>query len=251
MGKIMHVVYRDVNNKISDIWWDGSVWDCWNLSDRLQAKNPPAADGNPYILQYGDSMHVMYRDVNDQISDIWWDGSSWAYPHKNLSELVKTLPAAKGDPCIVQYGDSMHVMYRDVNDQISDFWWDNANLRWAYPHKNLSDLVKTMPAAYGNPCIINSTTIHVVYRDINGKLSDIWWDNPNGVWKQQNLSDLVDGAPTADKDPCMGLYFSGMLPADLHVLYHDYNSQITDLVWKQLSGWTYQTLDPLLDHISP
>lgn len=296
----LHIVYRDVNNQIADISWNGSCWQYENLSE-LAVGGPPAANGDPCIAQYFENfLHIVYKDVNNQIGDINWNGSGWKYQNLNTLDAVVAAnggpaPAANGDPRIAQnFEKSLHIVYRDVNNQFSDISWDIPTQAWKY--KNLStepEVIFNAPAINGNPCIVPYSTnqlcivyrdggdwisnivcttstwgyenlsnvptvtppnalgnpcmlayldsFHIVYRDVNNQISDIYYTNDSFI-QYENLSVIaLDGPPpAANGDPCI-LQYLGNYP---QIVYRDVNNQIANIYWDG-SFWRYRNLNKL------
>lgn len=239
----LHVLYRDANNHISDfsgVMGEPGIYTDLNTSVRAGQPTPPPAQGTPCAGLYGPSwnaqMHVFYRDVHNHISDIW--GGAWFY--QDLNSVVNNGPApdARSDPFSVTLSsaDQIHVLYRDAHDHISDL----SNIMGsAWVHTDLNASVQagqaTPPPAQGAPCaVVFGSQIHVLYRDVNNHISDIW----GGAWFYQDLNAVVPNAPAAKSDP-----FCFAVADRLIVTYLDVNDHIALLNYS--GGWRYTDLTTL------
>lgn len=260
---VLHNLYRDINNQISEMSFDGTNWNYGNFSKKLSSPVPPLSNGDPYAMVFNNngnkSRHFLYRDVNNEISDIWFyePNSQWAY--QNLHTLVSASnpPLANGNPCSVQFNVTLqnstviymqHNVFLDENDLISDIWFSGKTNKWYY--QNLNTLVSSYnsPFAKGNPfAIIYNGQHHNLYRDKNDAISDIWYDPVKTKWSYQNLNTLVSASnpPLAKGNPFSVIYADGQ-----HNLYLDANGKISD-IWYNGISWLYQNLHNLVASSNP
>ncbi len=248
-GLQIHNVYRDVNNQLSDIYYDKlSTWHYQNLNALVNGA--PAAKGDPFVLVYlEEEQHNLYRDANNQVSDIWYSLKTGLWKYQNLNTLVNGAPAAQGNPfAFVYYNPAgqpelRHNIYRDTNNHISDIFYSLKTGLWQY--QDLNTLVSGAPPAQGDPSIIgyfNGLEQHCFYRDANNHISDIFYNYYSG-WRYSNLHELLKEAPLAKTDPYIVIFYHGF---ELHCIYTDVNNQISDMYYVVNIGWRYQNISQLV-----
>jgi hypothetical protein len=152
----------------------------WNVNDLTAATNAQPAAGNPngyaFTANGVSGMHVVYRGVDDDIHELYWQNGDW-----NVNDLTAATnaPAAAGDPngyVFTANGVSgMHVVYRGADNDIHELYWLNGD--W-----NVNDLTAATnaPAAAGDPNGYMFTAngvsgMHVVYPSANGHINKFWW----------------------------------------------------------------------------
>lgn len=166
---------------------DSPSWEIW--CGPSAASGAPAAVGKPATLYYGDQKQIFYRDANgsiqhvQQYSDGRWNHDIWGGPNS-----VSGSAQAKGDPTVFQWGDEIHLYYRDVNDNLVQIWWDgtwkpdnylNTDI-WAGPNG-----ITDGPALASDPMGVSFDIVHrhdnpdlqqtVYYRDVLGNLQRVWY----------------------------------------------------------------------------
>jgi hypothetical protein len=142
-----------------------------------KATAAPLAAGNPagYMSNFQGTQHVVYRDVNGHIQELLWNGS-W-----NINDITKTTncPLAAFGPNLNGYAYEVqgteYVFYQDVNDQIQQLCW---NGNWS--NTNLSQTTDApMAGIPGGPSgymFAAQDTQHVIYRDIDSHIQELWWE---------------------------------------------------------------------------
>ncbi len=165
-----HTLYRDENKTISDILYAGS-WQYQNL--HTSAPGAPLAQGDPFSLVNYTQHHTLYRDVDKNISDIWYDHNTGKWRQVTLQTQVTGAALAAGDPFSLIYNSDQHNLYRDVDNKISDIYYDGS--KW-HP-QNLHKERPEAPVAQGNPfSMVYNSEFHTLYWDVNNNLSDIYYD---------------------------------------------------------------------------
>jgi hypothetical protein len=212
-----HVVYRDGNGHIQELWWNGQ----WHNNDLTAAAKAPQAASNPigYVFDAQGTQHVVYRDGNGHIQELWWDGQ-W---HNNDLTAAAKAPQATGNPTAYMFGDqdTQHVMYRDGNGHIQELWW---NGQW---HNNDLTAAAKAPQAASDPSAYAyeiQGTQHVMYRDGNGHIQELWW---NGQWHNNDLT-AATNAPQVAGDPSAYTFDA---QDTQHVMCRDGNGHIQELWW--------------------
>jgi phosphatidylserine decarboxylase len=188
----------------------GTGVDVTNIGAQIgvwESADPLLSQGSPFGVVYNKQLHNLFFDVNGNISDVWNDGLKQKY--QNLNELVSSIP--------------------------------NLNVPG-------SSTAAPAPSAQGNPfSIVYKKQLHNLYWDVNGNISDIWYDVKNKKtdiewyegknWYYQNLNSLPFVAPLANGNP-----FAVVYNEQLHNLYMDVNNQISD-IWFDGKNWNYQNLN--------
>lgn len=191
----LHVVYRGTDNHIHEIWFER---DEWRYNDLTLEASAPLAAGEPlgYVLK---NQHIIYRGTDNQIHELWFDAQAFKqkWRHADLTAETKAPPAA-GDPSGYSLG-SLHVVYRGIDNQIHELWFDTNpfNQKWRYA--NLTQAAKA-PVAAGNPSGYVLGTQHIVYRGTDGQIHELWFENKgfNQRWKYNNLTQEAIAPLTPD-----------------------------------------------------
>ncbi len=165
----LHVCYRDINGNIQDIFGWPSTWAMQQLSGRGNTDAPPAS-GDPAVVGYNNQMHVFYRDNTGALQDVYFV-TDWSW------QTVPTYKYAAGDPVAINHnGGALHVLYRDHEGSICDPYYVAAGWGWQQLTGPVS--ITGGLAASGDPTAVvgGDASLHIHYCDINGNLSDVYWD---------------------------------------------------------------------------
>jgi hypothetical protein len=227
-----HIMYRDVNGNIQELWWDG----VWNNDNVTGQTNAPLAAGDPhcYMFKSQGTQHVVYIDTERHIQELWWGG---AWNNDDLT-IQTSAPLSAGDPFgyVFEFQGTQHVIYRDENGHLQELLWDGA---WQYDPNN-NDLTNATGAPLAQLGIIRSLTAHayeargtqhVIYRDVNEHIQEIVWNNGGWSWSAPN-NDLtaITNAPMAATPGGLSSYvFSAQ--DTRHVFYLDVNEHIQEFWW--------------------
>ena len=133
----------------------GGTSGSWNVNDLTAATNAPAAAGDPdgyeFTANGTSGMHVVYRGVDNDIHELYWQNGAWGV---NDLTAATDAPAAAGDPngfTFTANGTSgMHVVYRDADDDIHELYWQNG--AWG---------VNDLTAATDAPAAAGDRRVHV------------------------------------------------------------------------------------------
>ncbi len=235
----MHVCYSDRAGNIQDAWYDSAHWNLQQLTGGGGAKTGgPAAAGNLSPVDYGNQMHVCYRDKSGNIQDVWYNGSgAWAVQALTGSGGKTNGVAAVSNPAALTYSGQMHVCYVDNPGNVQDAWYDGS-------HWNLQQLTGAGPAVKtGGPAAAGGVSpveyesqMHACYTDKSGNIQDVWWNGSN--WSMQQLTGT--GGKTAGSSSAgnpTAVTYSGQK----HVCYRDRGGNIQD-AWYDGSHWNLQQL---------
>jgi Pro-kumamolisin, activation domain len=188
-GSEVHVLYRDVNNHISDICLIGMSG--WHYKDLTALTGAPLAQGDPSAVEYGGQLYIFYRDASNHVASISHDPTRHTWTYQDMTAVSRS-PLAKGDPFSIVYpnrmpplmgNSSMHVLYRDVNDQIADI------AAWSY--QNLTTVVPGAPLAKGDPSALvlaGGDELHVFYPDTNNQVTEVRYSFIARSWFYQDLN---------------------------------------------------------------
>jgi hypothetical protein len=80
-----HFTYRDLKNNVQDVWYGTDGWHLQQLTQGPSAlpneyivNTPgPAAAGDVIASVYNDQQHFPYRDLNNNIRDVWYGTDGW------------------------------------------------------------------------------------------------------------------------------------------------------------------------------
>jgi hypothetical protein len=219
------IVYRDVENRLFEIWRDGAgKRGAGNLTG---AGGAPPAIGSPsrYIDATAGLVVVPYQGADRQVHSLYW-GIGWGGTgHDALSGSVRA-PETMGRP--VGYHNpatNMHlVTYRGANGHLHALSWQGQG---AVLHEDLVGGANAI-AAKGDPAAYLDTKRWVnivVYRAVDDCIRSIYWSNgPSGM---DDLSGYAH-TPHAAGDPA-ACY---VLRHDAHyVVYRAANGHLYLLQW--------------------
>ena len=119
----LRVLYRDNTGKIVHLTYDGT----WRW-EYLPAPAEVVAAGDPVSTYYGGAWRIFYRESRGFIWHLYWYNNRWngeqlTGPGLSGGEL------AEGEPTAVSLGNELHVLYRDINDNLSDAYLTAAGWR--------------------------------------------------------------------------------------------------------------------------
>ncbi len=168
-----HVIYRAGNGHIHELWWDAAGG--WHDGDLTAVTGAPSAAGDPaaYVFDAEGTQHVIFREGNGHIHEMWWDPSGgW---HDGDLTAAMGAPSAAGDPAAYVFDaeGSQHVIYRAGDGHLFELWWT----AWQGGAGDLTATAGAAPPA-GDPAgyvFSAEGTQHVVYRSADGHLHEMWW----------------------------------------------------------------------------
>ena len=229
-----HVVYRAQTGDINELWYSESTG--WRQKNIGQLTNAPLAAGKPsaYAWEDNESQHVVYRDVQGEIQELWYRANV-GWQHKNLSAATAA-PLAASDPIAYVWAEdgSQHVIYRGQNGHIYELW-----KRYASWHvKDLSAetggaLATGTPQAY---VWADDSSQHVIYRGDDGQVHELWFKPPTG-WVHKAIGAETQ-AVAALGDP-VGLVSE--VANEQHIFYRGIDGRMHELWW-EFGTWQYRFL---------
>jgi hypothetical protein len=229
----LHVCYRDINYNIWHALGDGN-WSLHQLTGPGGLTDGPPAVSDPVCLFFEDQseeMHVYYRDADENIWHISYNGS---YGLEQLTghDSLTGGPAAAGDPAAIFFNGHMRVFYRDNSGII---WYANRASTWSLQPMTGPGSPYVDALAAGDPAaIVYSKTwvipqyrdqLHLCFRDISGQICYFISDIETG---SRSLKRLWGGLPAAG-DPVIIIYRGVDDPDEdqLHVFYRDSKGSIS------------------------
>jgi hypothetical protein len=126
-GCIQHVEYNPDSGYSSDIWaGPGSV------------SGSPAAKGEPVVIKWGNQQHMWYRDINDNLQHVWWNGVWQPTNYLQYDTWAGTgaktaAPAMASDPTAMNWRDTQQIVsYVDASGNVQHIWYssDTGQLCW-------------------------------------------------------------------------------------------------------------------------
>lgn len=185
----------------SRLAFSGSSWRWYDLTAQTGAPQP-AGDPFGYAFDQQGTQHVVYRDDQQGIQELWWDASGW---HPGSLTAATDGPTPTSDPVgytFVSQG-TQHVTYVGTDGHIHELSWGVAG--WG--HDDLTALTGAIgPSGYGAPAAypfdpapgVPVPTRHVLYAGLDGHLHELWWDSSG--WHLEDLTVQV-GLPPIDEHP--------------------------------------------------
>ncbi len=235
-----HIFYRDRSGSIQHVYWDpdsGPHWDTWAAGNGND-KQGPAAAGNPVTMLPGgtnNQQHIFYRDLNGNLQHVFWDRDSGMHPEVWAGPAKGQLPLV-GEPAAMLPGDTndqQHVFYRDSKNNLIHVYWDKQ--RGGPPKREVWGMgtgSKTFGAAAGGDpaTVVTPGQQHVFYRDLNGLIRHVFWDQGKHVmtaqvWTSKDIPNASGALAT------MGTGTPEGHDLQQHVFYRDVLGNIAQVYW--------------------
>jgi len=275
-----HVFFQGRNDDttpdghIHEFWSDGS--DNWQHNDlTINTGAPLAASIAPssYMFKGEGTKHVIYRDDNGRIFELYWDGN-WG--HTELAPGHHNAPLTISAPFGYEYSffDTIHrrhiisqrvVYVSGDNNNIHQLFWPRAHGP-DWDHTALTAVPVIDPGAPGGPSAPTAYVFAVYGQTVPGQASqrvlcvgnndrmndighiyDLTWNEvgPNNHSWQSNDLTVLYGAPLAGPESqLIGLMHD--LEFTLHVFYRGINQHLYELYWNDL-GWHVNDLTAIMD----
>jgi len=201
-----HVVFRTSNDDICELFSETSGGtQRWNSKDLTAEAKAPKAAGCPcgYFLSGLKTQHVVYRDKEGQIHQLYFAQNPASWFHTDVSATVKA-PKAAEDPSAFTRDDdkSQHIVFRTAGGDVYEMRHVVSETGKGWQGKDLT-AEASAPKAEGRPCaffLSDLKTEHVVYRDKEGQIHELYRGKDSGRGQHNNLSALTK-APKAAGDP--------------------------------------------------
>ncbi|HXG11800.1 MAG TPA: hypothetical protein VNK04_18740 [Gemmataceae bacterium] len=246
-----HVLYRSSDGDVIELFnarkGDNKGWQHQNLTGNLKA---PKAEGDPdgYFLRFNNSQHVVYRDKEGNIHELFLGEGQQQWQHVNLMGQTKA-PKADGDPCgyVATNDNTQHVVYRSSEGDIIELYHVPQGRVVGWHAKNLTAEAQA-PKAEGNPVgyfVQDNNTQHIIYRDRDGNLQELFLKERQERWMHNNLTQQAK-APKAASDPS-GYYLDK--DKTQHVIFRSQDGQIIELYHRaagEAPGWHANNLSAAL-----
>jgi GH25 family lysozyme M1 (1,4-beta-N-acetylmuramidase) len=177
IGNIPHIVSRAGNDgHLHDIWFENGSW---RELDLTQSTNAPAATYRPAVYKISPTAsRIVFRAVRGQIHEIARDSLT----SQNLSEEAGGAPTAAGSPDVFVLGNSPHIVYRAVDKNLYDIYWDGAY--WRYQKINCSAAVAADPSAF-----VKENIGYVTFRGADGYIYEARYDGLQ--WACERISSIL------------------------------------------------------------
>jgi hypothetical protein len=224
----MHVFYRDAQNQIAAIRFNGDGWRYDNLSNKLPGI--PAATGKPAVLVYFGQLHLVFPIGGGELYHLYNDPKrGWQFDH--LMQVAKNVRPAAGAPFLMSTVDEFHVLYRDTSDAISHVYYANG---WIA--EELDSKVDGAPGAKGDPCgLVYGNSMRVFFRAKSDAIYEFYFAG-HGKWGKNNLNALAGDGVGAGGDPTTMIFAE-----QNHVVYRDARGRLADLFYDE--RWIHQVID--------
>jgi hypothetical protein len=247
--KSQHVVYRAIDGHIVELYYLASqqVWKANDLTEqaaRQAGSTPPLAAGSPfgYVWDVDGAQHVVYRGVDKHIHEFVRPPDRDAWYSFDLTKTAAA-PEAEGDPVGYTWADdaSQHIVYRDTDGHIQQLYYKAEEAVWKH-----TDLTRDTeaPLAAGSPDAYTwdeDASQHVVYRDRDGRIQELYFKAEEGIWRVNDLSS-VTGAPFAQGKPAG---YSWDVDPSQHIGYASREGRVEELFFRAESGeWLAAELAP-------
>jgi len=214
------IFYRNRVNRIEQVYEVSPTNNVPNWIANMHTNVPIASSGISTVKYAGNS--IFYVSADDYITELYWDGTSWAYRQINW--------APKVSPSMIyntfDVSSDRKVFYRNINGKIEQLWWNaNTNSWTAYTHN-------TAPTAALGSDIKISIDGKVAYESINGYLAILWFDQSTQTWVSQEIS-WIPKFNTSLGHANISINALGQ------IFYGNVNNKIQEVYWGSYQG-TYQ-----------
>lgn len=121
-----HVFYVGVDNKVYEVWSDPAGWHSSDLTTMTGAPPPSANPMAAYAFEAQGTQHVVYRAVDGQLHELWWDDKGWHVG--DLTGGVSAPKAGRGRPLAYAFEaqGTQHVLYVTGGDgRVFELWSGN------------------------------------------------------------------------------------------------------------------------------
>jgi len=206
-----------------NIWNNGWSKVQWLTGPQGLTEGPPAV-GDPAIVG---GPFVLYRDADGNLHTISFAGGQWKWQQVTGGTGIAAPPAA-GDPMPMEAHGNLHVFYRSADGNIQDLQYVSHS-KWAVQQVTGGGLTGA-PAAIGNPTPAEyNDWLRVFYRDKNGAVQQVWYDNTKWGWQSLPVKTAAVGDVTY-------VVFEGYL----HLFYRESRGYIWHVYW--VNGWGEEQL---------
>jgi hypothetical protein len=201
----------------------------WHLNDLTVAASAPkhGSLATGYMFDAQGTQHVIHRDGNRHIDELWWDGD-W---HHNDLTAAAGAPQTSISPAAYVFDAqaTQHVFYQGWDDNhVHELWWDGD-----WHHNDLTSATNAPVPAFNVGAYVfeGQKTQHVIYRGWDDHVHELWWD---GEWHYNDLT-VAAGAPSGkvnDSNPPgdpVGYEFGAQ--GTQHVVYRAQNAHVHELWW--------------------
>lgn len=239
----LHVLYLDASSKISDVYLRGNTWQSVVVTN-VAISNAPLATTSPWAAIVNNCLQAVFVTKDGKLGNFcrFNKDEKQLVAYQDLTQASNATDHPNGTAANVFHSGQSHNVYRNTDDQIADIWLPEGQAN--YQHALLSGPGGKSPSAHGphaSPVsVFYRDYYHNLYRDVNNKISDIWFKAGIDEVMYQNLNDIVTSAPPAHSSPSSVVYDKGH-----HAVYLDSQGTISDL-WYDSNRWRYQNLNTLV-----
>jgi hypothetical protein len=186
----------------------------------------PGVIGRPTGYLWSNSPRIIYRAVDNQIHQLWYDGNNWH--HMAIGAIVGAPPTV-GNPSSYSWeiNASQHGIYRGVGGEIHELYRKEGVTDWT--HAAIGNIANA-PLAAGNPASHvweGNNSQHHVYPGLDGKIYELWWKSGSS-WRFVAIGDLAN-APLAVSDPAIHMWESN---SSQHRFYIGTDGQVHELWYR-------------------
>jgi len=250
LPKQQHVFYRDVNNAIQHIFFDGPtsqlLHDSWT-----ERTGEIAAAGDPATMVTANQQHVFYKGVDRAIHHIFYDAPTNQLLHDNWTQRTGA-PGAAGDPKTMITPNQQHVFYRGLDDAIHHIFYDAPTNQlfhdnWTQKAGAPTSGEEPAPMATPNQQHVFFSVVDFAGGQTEGELHHIFFDAPTNQLLHDNWTQTT-GAPKVRKGPT-----TMATPDQQHVFYTSKDGDIHHLFFDAPTGrllhddWIQRTGAPAAD----
>lgn len=243
--RTQHIVYRTAEGEICELYLSGKPGSTWAVSNLTRAATAPKAASDPCGYSLKDkSRHIVYRDKNGDLQEFFESGSGtdakWMV--HDLTAATKA-PKAAGKPHAYRFDDNMtqHIVYRSEGGDVCELYLTTkTGSSWGF--NNLSHGTKA-PKAAGNPFgyALKGNSQHVVYRDKDGNVQELFNAPAGDKWEINDLTTLTK-APKAASDPTG---FALRSDETQHIFYRTSDTKVCEFYHtdrKEDTSWHVNTI---------
>lgn len=249
-----HIAYLGTNQHVCFLSFDSST-SSWKYSDLTAATGNTLAAPGSALAAYEDvaslpaSLEVVYIGQNQHVDQLTYDPATAAWSNQDLTALTGNTLAAAGSALAASQGSvdyGRHIIYLGTNAHVYQLWRRPSSASWT--NQDLTaDTGNTLAAAgsalaefldsYGGQ--------HVIYLGRNQHIYQLYWDDANGVWSNQDLT--AETGNTLAASGSASTAFLGRVFENNHdsqdIIYLGTNNHVYQLWFNpSAASWTNQDL---------